>query len=272
VRKPKRLAVWAIWRPNNLKHYKQLPRMWWYRPVPLLMSLFQITEYSPVLPRRNPHIVIPLGLPDDIRGLPPLATPPGPDLIFASNPTRNLRGVVDIFVERILPKRPDAKLRIFGAISPLEDPWAMWNGTFLPPNLSPEVRSHIEIVASAPRAHLIEAIRNSRAMTYLGHKTEAFCLALAEAQALGTPCVVAPIAVLPERVIDGVTGFVREGGAAFANATLALLNDDALWRRQHEAALRLQQGLSWDEMAARFETALLSDMISTNRSWSAPVS
>jgi glycosyltransferase involved in cell wall biosynthesis len=73
--------------------------------------------------------------------------------------------------------------------------------------------------------------------------------------------VVAPVAVLPERVIDGVTGFVRGDDASFAEAALSIANDDQLWRRQHEAALKFQQGLSWSEVAVRFEEALLSDMI-----------
>ena len=71
-------------------------------------------------------------------------------------------------------------------------------------------------------------------MLYLGHKVEAFCLALAEAQALGVPAVIAPVAVLPERVIDGVTGFHHADPQQFADAAVSLLNDDALWRRQHE--------------------------------------
>jgi glycosyltransferase involved in cell wall biosynthesis len=205
--------------------------------------------------------VIPHGLPDDIRGRPALAELPGPEFIFASNPTRNLNGIVRIFVERILPARPDARLKVFGTIAAVADPWRDWQGGVLPANVPEAARRAIEIRTAVSRAELITAIRNARAMIYLGHKTEAFCLALAEAQALGLPCVVAPIAVLLERVIDGVTGFVRGDEAAFAEAALALANDDQLWRRQHEAALRLQQGLSWDEVAMRFEQALLSDQI-----------
>ena len=101
------------------------------------------------------------------------------------------------------------------------------------------------------------AVRRSRAMLYLGHKVEAFCIAVAEAQAMGVPSVVAPVAAVPERVIDGVTGFIHADPQKFADAALAILTDDALWRRQHEAALKLQQGLSWDEHAARFEAAVL---------------
>jgi glycosyltransferase involved in cell wall biosynthesis len=94
-------------------------------------------------------------------------------------------------------------------------------------------------------------------MLYLGHKVEAFCFALAEAQAMGVPCVVGPIAAVPERVIDGVTGYIHADPQRFADAAVAILSDDPLWRRQHEAALKLQQGLSWDEHAARFEAAVL---------------
>jgi hypothetical protein len=60
-------------------------------------------------------------------------------------------------------------------------------------------------------------------MLYLGHKCEAFCLSLAEAQALGVPAVIAPVAVLPERVIDGLTGFHRSDAERFAEAAVALL-------------------------------------------------
>jgi glycosyltransferase involved in cell wall biosynthesis len=94
-------------------------------------------------------------------------------------------------------------------------------------------------------------------MLYLGHKVEAFCFAVAEAQAMGVPCVVAPVAAVPERVIDGVTGYIHSDPQKFAEAALAILSDDALWRKQHEAALQLQQGLSWDEHAAHFEAAVM---------------
>ncbi|MFN8831408.1 MAG: glycosyltransferase family 4 protein [Labrys sp. (in: a-proteobacteria)] len=267
IRKARRTAIWVLWQPNHLKHYKRLPTMWWHRPIPVLISLHQVTIYSPFLPRRNPHIVIPLGLPDDIRGYAPLDVPPGPTLLFASNPQRNLHGLVRLWADQILPKRPDATLRIFGSMVKLDDPWRAWSGNVLPADLSDAVRASIRITTAAPRSELVDAMRSSRAMIYFGHKCEAFCLSVAEAQALGLPCVVAPVTVLPERVIDGATGFVREPGPGFAEAALSLLNDDNLWRRQHEAALRLQPGVTWPEVAARFETALLSDMIPTTMAW-----
>ena len=145
-------------------------------------------------------------------------------------------------------------------LKPDDDPWQVWSGTFLPAGLSETTRAAIRIHPTASRAELMAAVRRSRMMLYLGHKVEAFCFSLAEAQAMGVPCVVAPVAVLPERVIDGVTGYVRADPQDFADAALALLSDDALWRRQHEQALKLQQGISWAEHAARFEAAVMSDL------------
>ena len=262
VPRPRRLAVWSLWRPNNLRHYKQLPLMWRYRPIPLVASDYQVREYSRLLPRRRAIVKIPLGLPDDVRGLAPLAAPPPPAAIFASNPARNLLALAEIWIERILPQRPDAVLNVYAIhdLKPGDDPWRAWAGVVLPTRVPDAARASIRIHSTAVRGELIAAMRRARVMPYLGHKTEAFCLSLAEAQALGVPCVVAPVAVLPERVIDGETGFIRGDPQAFAEATLALLSDDALWRRQHQAALKLQQGISWAEYAARFEAALLADL------------
>ncbi len=70
------------------------------------------------------------------------------------------------------------------------------------------------------------------------------------------PAVVQNRGAVAERVIDGVTGTVAADEDAFVAAAIALLSDDALWRRQHEAALARQKGMSWDEAAQRFEALL----------------
>ena len=111
------------------------------------------------------------------------------------------------------------------------------------------VRRH----APLPRAALVQALEAARAMLYRGDEGETFCLAVAEAQAVGVPAVVQDLGSLAERVIDGETGTVAKDDASFAEAAIALLADDALWRRRHEAALARQKGSSWDDAAARFE-------------------
>jgi len=89
---------------------------------------------------------------------------------------------------------------------------------------------------------------------------------VAEAQALGVPAVVSPLTVLPERVIDGLTGFVRADADEFADCAVDLLSNDDLWRRQHEASLLYQQGISWSEHAGRLESVLLGDRVPIYRS------
>jgi glycosyltransferase involved in cell wall biosynthesis len=218
-----------------------------------------VNDYWPVLPRRGDITVIHLPLPADVRGMKPLQSPPPRRAIFASNPQRNLRALVEIWAERILPQVPDAKLDVYGVhqLGPGQDAWTEWAGGVLPDGMSEAVKASVVVHPSAPRAQLLEAMRAARLMLYLGHKCEAFCMSLAEAQALGTPAVIAPVAALPERVIDGVTGFHHADPEAFGRAAVRLLNDDALWRSQHEAALKLQQGITVDEYARRFEAAIL---------------
>jgi hypothetical protein len=268
VRRPKRRALWVLWPVNQLRHYKKVWRMWLYRPIPILVSHHQAATYSRLLPRRNPHIVLPFGLPDDIRGQPPLAAVPRRHAIFASNPTRNLRRLVEVWASSILPRVPEAVLDVYGVhrLAPGEDAWTAWEGQMLPPGMPDHVKASVRVHPSVSRKDLIGAMRASRAMLYLGHRAESFCISAAEAQALGVPAVFAPVTALPERVIDGVTGFVRADEGEFAERAVALLTDDALWRRQHEAALQYQQGISWSEHAGRLEAALLADQIPIYRS------
>jgi len=259
VPRPKRRVIWVLWGANQLRHYKKLWRMWRRPPIPILMSQSQVRDYWPVLPHRRDITLIHLPLPAEVRGFPPLGQPPPPRAIFASNPQRNLRGLVELWAERILPQVPNAVLDVYGVhnLRPSEDAWDVWAGDLLPAGASAEVKASVRVHQPVSKAALIEAMRAARAMLYLGHKCEAFCLSLAEAQALGTPAVIGPISALPERVIDGVTGFHRSDPAGFAEASIQLLTDDALWRRQHLAALELQQGIDVAEYTRRFEAAIL---------------
>jgi glycosyltransferase involved in cell wall biosynthesis len=169
--------------------------------------------------------------------------------------------LVEIWAASILPRVPDAVLNVFGVtlLKSGEDAWKLWAGSLLPADMPEYVRKSVAVHPSVSRDDLIRAMRDSRVMLYLGHESEAFCLSLAEAQALGVPAVVAPIAALPERVIDGVTGFHRAEAEPFADAAVSLLTDEGLWRRQHEAAVQRQQGISWAEYAERFEKALITN-------------
>lgn len=111
----------------------------------------------------------------------------------------------------------------------------------------------ITLHAPLPRAALHARIMQARCMLYPGDPGETFCLALAEAQAAGLPCVVMDRGAVAERINHGVTGFVARDAAGFIEAARALLGDDALWRRMHRAALARGVGPSWSEVAQHFE-------------------
>ena len=162
---------------------------------------------------------------DDIRGLPPLATHAAGSNFSPQSERAILKPLVQIFADRILPRRPDALFHIYGIhdLKPGMIHGRCGAARFLPAGLSETARAAIRIHRRR-RAPKLLARRAPRVMLYLGHKVEAF-FSLAEAQAMGVPCVVAPVAVLPERVIEGNRLYAGRS-AGFADAALALLSDD----------------------------------------------
>lgn len=259
ARRPRRRALWVVWPPIALRRWRAAARLWWYRPLPVFVSRLQAAAYASWLPGARPPLIIPLGLPAAVRGRPALAEAPPPRAIFASNPQRGLAWLLDLWAHRILPVVPGAEIHLYGIrdyayryVDPWEETPARLD-QFIPPGFPAAALGSLKPHPPAPREVLWDAMRGSRVMLYGGHRAEAFCLAVAEAQALGVPAVVRPITVLPDRVHDGVTGYVAAEENAFAARAIALMTDDALWRRQHEAALTRQQGSSWDDVAACFE-------------------
>jgi len=257
VRDAKRRLLWL----HNPASYLKKPRNLWplarHRPTLVVTG----TYHSATIPRWLPcagREIIPYGILGCFRKAPP-RDPPPPRAIFTSNPLRGLDWLLDLWVERIRPAVPGAELHIYagGAVYGLA-------GTPRGQRMD-EVLARAEGLAAlgvrrfAPVGHeaLARALRGARVMLYRGDPGETFCLALAEAQAMGVPAVVKPLGSTAERVIDGVTGRVVEDDDGFVGAAIALLRDDALWRHQHLAALERQRGLSWDEVAARFEALML---------------
>jgi glycosyltransferase involved in cell wall biosynthesis len=258
VRRTRRRVLWL----HNPAFYLKKPRNLWrlarYRPTLVVTGAYHAATVPRWLPCGAPE-TIPYGVLDRFRTA-SVREPPAPRAIFTSNPLRGLDWLLDLWVERISPAVPQAELHIYagGAVYGL-------TGT-------PRVRQMDEVLARAGalaasgvrhfapvgRKALAGALSSARVMLYRGDLGETFCLALAEAQAMGVPAIVEPHGSTSERVIDGVTGRVAENEDAFVAAAVAVLRDDELWRRWHLAALERQRGLSWDTVGARFE-ALIPD-------------
>src|SRR5690348_424965 len=155
----RRRAIWVLWGANQLRHYKKLWRMWLHRPIPILMSQAQVADYWPVLPKPGPLTVIPLPTPADVAAVPPLGAPPPPRAIFASNPQRNLKALVEIWARGVLPNVPGAVLDVYGvhALRPDQDAWAEWAGSNLPAGMPDAVRASVRVHPTAPRPQLLAA-------------------------------------------------------------------------------------------------------------------
>jgi len=239
LRKPRYFVPLARWRPilviSGEYHARTVP--WW---IP-----------------SGGRVVIPYGVADPFRHATP-RDPPRPLAVFTSNPLRGLDWLLDLWERFVHPAVPEAEFHIYAGPSV----YRAENGAkakAMEASLSRAaalstigIRAHPPL----PRSALITALMSARVMLYRGDEGETFCLSVAEAQALGIPAVVQPLGSLPERVVNGVTGMVTADESKFAASAISLLTDDMLWRRHHQAALACQRGLSWTQVATRFEELL----------------
>ena len=184
--------------------------------------------------------------------------PPPPHAIFTSNPLRGLDWLLDLWARQIKPAVPEAELHIYagpavyGALgerraSDMEAVLARADAL---------ASRGVRRLRPVGRQALAGVLEGARVMLYRGDPGETFCLALAEAQAMGVPAIVTPLGAVGERVIDGISGHVATSDEDFAATAIAVLRDDDLWRRWHRGALDHQRGLSWDMVAARFEALM----------------
>ena len=256
VRRARRRLFWLHNPARYLRKSRNLCRLAWYRPTLVVTSAYHAETIPGWLPRGGCEI-IPYGVLDRFRAAVP-RKPPKPRAIFTSNPLRGLDWLLDLWVARIAPAVPGSELHIYSGP-------AVYRG--LPTARASEMEAiltradklaafGVRRFAPIDREGLAAAMSEARVMLYRGDPGETFCLALAEAQAMGVPAVVTPLGAVGERVADGISGRVTSNDDDFAGAAIALLRDDALWRRWHLAALEHQRGLSWDMVAARYEALI----------------
>ena len=247
-----RRTVFLIHNPAGyLKKWRFLWRLWKVRPAIVFSGPYHASTFPSWAPSGN-KVVIPYGIAEEFRAAQERPSVPGPRAIFTSNPKRGLDWLLDRWTEEIEPAVPGAELYLFSGSAT----YAGRGGEGMDAVLSRArgLRGAGVILKEPVRkAELVREICDARVMLYRGDEGESYCLAVAEAQALGTPAVVQPIGALAERVIDGETGFVTHGDAEFSARAIGLLTDDALWKRQHRAALAKQRAWTWDHAAAEFE-------------------
>lgn len=245
---------------HNPAGYIVKPRYIWKllkrRPVIVFIGEYHATTCPSWIPTGGRR-TIPYGVADAFRtAAVPSAEPPGPRAIFTSNPLRGLDWLVDVWTTDIHPHVPAAELHAFAGAATYGAAGDRKAGEMARVLDAAAAAPGVRLRDPIPKADLIPELLASRVMLYRGDENETFCAALAEAQALGVPCVVERRGSTPERVIDGTTGAVVMGREAFAQAAVRVLQDDALWRSYHDAALTAGRAWSWDDAAAAFEDLL----------------
>jgi glycosyltransferase involved in cell wall biosynthesis len=249
----------VLWLHNPARYLKK-PRMaWriaWYRPNIVTTGAYHASTVPPWLICGG-RTVIPYGILDMFRHA-EKREPPPPRAIFTSNPMRSLDWLLDLWVSRIKPAVPAAELHLYAGAAVYGGAAAKHADTMSAILGRASSLGHAGVYRHEPvgRQALIEMLTGARTMLYRGDPGETFCLALGEAQALGVPAVVTPLGSVSERVTDGKSGRVAVTDDAFVEAAIAVLSDDALWRQWHAGALASQRGLSWDEIAQRYEALL----------------
>lgn len=249
----------VFWTHNDCRYMlkaRYLWPLWRHRPVVVFVSAFHASTLPAWVPAGG-RAVIPLAVEEVFRGGARDAVPP-PRAIFTSNPLRGLDGLLDLWRTDIAPQVAGAELvlRCNFSTAGLKNPRTAARLRDLRTMAEAAAACGVRVLPLASKADLAADLGGSRVLLYPATTEETFCLAVAEAQAMGVPAVVSALGALPERVEDGHTGYVAGDPAAFAARALEVLRDDGLWRRLSDRAVEHGRGWTWDSAAAAFEAVL----------------
>ena len=99
------------------------------------------------------------------------------------------------------------------------------------------------------RSEMIDELKDYRALTYLGHKSDIFTLTAEEAVKLCLPVITLGTGSLKERVTHNETGFIANSDQEFANYTINLLNDDAFYLDLKTKMHKKRKENNWEQIA-----------------------
>jgi glycosyltransferase involved in cell wall biosynthesis len=199
--------------------------------------------------------VVPYGLTDIFCHAERRSTPPAPKVVFTSNPMRSLDWLLDLWQTRIRPQVPNAELHVFAGTATYGQAGAAKAGRMGPvlESAAAMAGQGVMLRGPVPKSQLVTELATARALLYRGDMGETFCSAVAEAQAMGVPCVLRDIACMKERVVEGITGWAAQDDETFVRHAVDILTDDGLWSTLHQACLQHQRSWGWDQAAAEFE-------------------
>jgi len=159
---------------------------------------------------------------------------PEKKVIYNIRSNRNLDHLIKIWIEKIYPANNEFKL-------------------FITPNLIKYTdklkQNNIFLRNIGTRSEMINELKDYRALTYLGHKSDIFTLTAEEAIKLCLPVVTFGIGSLKERVTHDETGFLAKNEQEFADYTIKLLNDDNFYLALKKKMKRKRNENNWDYIA-----------------------
>jgi len=253
-----RRVLWLHNRADGLRRIGRRIGLAWYRPILVTTSGYQRDS----VPRHlwgTATVVIPLAPAACFADAPELAAAPKPRALFTSNPIRGLDQLLRLWASHIHPAVPGSGLHLVGGLETYQAAAGRRAGHRMQPVLEQArglAGAGVVVHEPAARTALRNKLEGARALLYPGSYEETYCLAAAEAQAMGVPAVLGDIGCLKDRVVDGVTGFLTRGEDQFVDRAVQVLRDDALWLGLHRECLARQRARTWDDVAAEFEALL----------------
>jgi glycosyltransferase involved in cell wall biosynthesis len=244
VPKARQTAIWLHRSGFSMLRWGRITALARRRPAMAFLGVYHAASYPGWAPGGR-RAIIPFATEAVFRTAETPMRPPPPFAVWAGTPGPSLDWVLDLWAKEIVPAAPKAQLyllvedqesRKLAKARSMKD-----HGVVLRTPAGPDERA--------------EELQQSRVFLHAGDKADMFCMAAAEAQAMGVPAVVGDVTCMRERVVDRESGFVLPANdrAGFAGAAIRILTDDALWRDQRDAALRYNRARGWDDVAADFE-------------------
>ncbi len=172
---------------------------------------------------------------------------PKPHAIVTTHPLQGLDWLVDIWTRLIHPRLPEARLSVYSAVLSKGIRTDEVPDAVMPVFEQVKAAAEANVVVVDPRNDegMADVYRTSRVHLYPGHAQDYACWTLAESQTAGLPAVARRLGGVDERIINGQSGYIVPDAEAFANVTVQILSDDAVFKGLSEAAGTPERRRTW---------------------------
>lgn len=222
-----------------------------HKPLLLLLAEAQARDFQT---KGLAAGLLPMAVRPDFLGGEPRPQDP-PRAVVTTHPAHGLDWLVDLWVARIRPNAPSAELHIHSMTLASAAEGKEVDEALRPLAAKVAAAAAHGVVVTRPQGDYLmaEALREARVHLYPGHADDMGCFTLMESQAAGCPAVIRPLGAAPERIRDGVTGYVAPDDDAFANLAVLLLTDQSVQQAMSAEARAAWKGRTWDGVAATLE-------------------